>query len=452
MSNFREKYLKYKTKYIQLKNQRGGKWDCNICKFKNIDDNAHCDCGNTKEQTDAALCVSNISTTHAAAAAGSSTDSHIDAIPLIHVNVQNMAGDVLPINIEADESIGMLKQRIYAANALYPVAQQRLAIMHADSTDGAHTVLDDERTLESYGIANDSTIHIFVEIYEPGQFIRTFGSEGSGNGQFNNPRGICISPDGEYLYVADSSNNRVQVLRASDGECIRIIDEVPGHFNSPSFVCLSHNDTLFVTDAWRHYIEVFRASDGSHIKGFGSRAPLNYPSGICLSLDNQNLFVADQERVQVLHAEDGAFMRMIGSNGNGPDQYDLPCGLCLSPDGELLYIADSGNHRVQVFQTVDGAFMRSIGSNGPGNGPGQFYFPQDVCISPNGEYLFIIDLFNNRVQVMRASDGEHVHTIGSAGSENGQFQQTRGICLSPNGRLLFVSDGNNRIQVFATFQ
>ena len=78
-----------------------------------------------------------------------------------------MAGDSLPIDIDADASVAELKRRVHAANPLCVVAQQRLAVMHADRADGAHTALDDDaRSLASYGVANDAVVHVFVAARE----------------------------------------------------------------------------------------------------------------------------------------------------------------------------------------------------------------------------------------------------------------------------------------------
>lgn len=38
----------------------------------------------------------------------------------------------------------------------------------------------------------------------------SFGVQGSGPGEFNKPQGLAFSPDGRYLYVVDTHNNRIQ--------------------------------------------------------------------------------------------------------------------------------------------------------------------------------------------------------------------------------------------------
>jgi tripartite motif-containing protein 71 len=72
------------------------------------------------------------------------------------------------------------------------------------------------------GVAFDAAGHlVVVELggrrvqvlrYADGGHVRIIGSNGSGNGQFSYPYGgIAIDSDGRMV-VADTSNNRVQVL------------------------------------------------------------------------------------------------------------------------------------------------------------------------------------------------------------------------------------------------
>ena len=46
-----------------------------------------------------------------------------------------------------------------------------------------------------------------------GQYLSSFGSAGSGNGQFNYPFGITVEPPTGNVYIADTNNNRIQVRR-----------------------------------------------------------------------------------------------------------------------------------------------------------------------------------------------------------------------------------------------
>ena len=51
-----------------------------------------------------------------------------------------------------------------------------------------------------------------VQVVTPnGEFITSFGSVGSGKGQFSLPRGITATPDGR-VFIADYNNHRIQVF------------------------------------------------------------------------------------------------------------------------------------------------------------------------------------------------------------------------------------------------
>lgn len=57
---------------------------------------------------------------------------------------------------------------------------------------------------------SDSDNHRIQVFSSAGVFLKTFGSLGKGNGQFNNPTALAFDPLNHELYVADSGNNRIQ--------------------------------------------------------------------------------------------------------------------------------------------------------------------------------------------------------------------------------------------------
>jgi DNA-binding beta-propeller fold protein YncE len=216
-----------------------------------------------------------------------------------------------------------------------------------------------------------------------------------------------------------------------------------------------------VSDEDNHRVQVYRVDDGSHVRVISSQGGtaglLQDPRGITLSPDGKLLVVADfgNHRVQVFSTADGSHVRTIGCGGDllpshGPGELYNPAGVAVSPDGQFLYVADFGDHAIEFYHFNNASFIRRVGSqpHEPGRGPDEFDHPHDVFVSHSGEFLYVADMMNDRVQVLRAKDGEFVKFIGERGQKRMQFKHPLGLALSEDGKWLYVSDfGNDRVQM-----
>jgi hypothetical protein len=63
-------------------------------------------------------------------------------------------------------------------------------------------------------VADDNHDNHRVQVlrYSDGSHVRTIGSRGSGNGQFDGPYGVLIDSQGRII-VSDFMNHRIQVLQ-----------------------------------------------------------------------------------------------------------------------------------------------------------------------------------------------------------------------------------------------
>ncbi len=109
--------------------------------------------------------------------------------------------------------------------------------------------------------ACESVAHRISVFSLDGQFVRRFGSKGSGETQLNNPDGIDVAPDG-LIHVVDRGNARVQVFdqngvwQRSYG---RRGSEL-GEFNLPGALVITSSYQVFVTDAVGGFITQFDSS------------------------------------------------------------------------------------------------------------------------------------------------------------------------------------------------
>lgn len=136
---------------------------------------------------------------------------------------------------------------------------------------------------ETVWVANLAMHRIEVFDAESGEHLRSVGEPGSESGQFNMPRGLVRTPDGNVC-VVDMLNNRVQVLD-TDGNWVRNIGQ-PETFGRPKDVAVGPDGVIFVTDALMQRVHVF-APDGQRLLVFGEPGSgvgeLTLPNGVAVT-------------------------------------------------------------------------------------------------------------------------------------------------------------------------
>lgn len=152
----------------------------------------------------------------------------------------------------------------------------------------------------------ETALHCITILDESGKKIRSFGSRGSGNGQFNFPTSVWIDNKGT-AYVIDALNYRVQIFNEK-GEFIRNFGEAgsaSGYFASPKGIATDSYGNIYIADALFHVVQIF---------------------------DNR-----------------GRFLLSFGSQGREEGQFWMPTGVFID-EQDNIYVADSYNSRIQIFK------------------------------------------------------------------------------------------------------
>lgn len=214
-----------------------------------------------------------------------------------------------------------------------------------------------------------------------------------------------------------------------------------GLFEYPRVLELDpRNGTIVVLD---RQARIHRFSpDGRYVGGWQMpEFAMGKPTGACVDQQG-NVWVADTHYHRVMVFDDqGRELRRWGEYGTDPGQFIFPCDVEMGPDG-LVYVAEfGGNDRIQVFQP-DGTFVRQFGSHG--REPGQFDRPQSFGFLPGGD-LLVADACNHRFQVVKP-DGTPVRTMAAVGRQEGQVMFPYGLRVLPDGTFLVAEFGGNRVQ------
>ncbi len=161
--------------------------------------------------------------------------------------------------------------------------------------------------------------------------VGTTGMSGSGNGLFNRPVDIVVSPSDGSLYVADSGNNAIRLIE---------------------FSTFGAGMTAITMSTY--------AGDNSGASGFvddnGLTARFNDPRALVID-SNNNLYVADTGNNTIRKITPNADVTTLNSsnqsgstNGNlSVARFDAPSGIELDASGNL-YIGDSGNNVIRYIQ------------------------------------------------------------------------------------------------------
>lgn len=122
----------------------------------------------------------------------------------------------------------------------------------------------------------------------------------------------------------------------------------------------------------------------------------------------------------------------FGERGSGNGQFEYPGGLVIA--GNSIFVCDSQNHRIQEL-TKTGLMIREFGN-------GFLSFPHSI-IYDNGK-LYVTDSANHRV-VVYSITGDLLNYYGTYGTNDGEFNYPTGILAY--GDYLFVVDSqNNKVQ------
>jgi len=282
-------------------------------------------------------------------------------------------------------------------------------------------------------VVNQSTGNVYVtddlqnrvdEFSSTGALITSFGSYGTGGGQFRAPEGIAIDPSGN-LWIAEPVNDR--------------IDE------------FSSSGTFMLTVGWgvkngKAEAETCTSSCQAGIEGSGNGQMFD-PSDVALS--GTNVYVSDYGNNRVDEfSSSGAYVSKFGSEGTGSGEFERPYDIAADPRSGDLYVADTHNDRVEEFSTT-GVFLAKFGSEGSGNG--QFLTPEGITVNSSGD-VYVCDHGNNRIEEWEPVPSAPVYTsqFGTAGLETEkQLKEPRGVVVTAGGNVDVLDTNNDSVEEFS---
>jgi sugar lactone lactonase YvrE len=301
-------------------------------------------------------------------------------------------------------------------------------------------------SVEGTATGEDRTVTIGAR---PASYLSSFGSYGTGNGQFFVPMGIARDAEGN-IWVADRENDRVQEFSAK-GEYLSQFGSPgagQGQLSDPRGVAINSQGNLWIADAGNGRIEEF-TPQGQYVREAGG-----LEGGVDHLTAPYGLLSTESEGAHYLWATDGAADRVVEfkettqgvtfvkeATLEEPPLNSYFTGIAQDAQG-TIWIADSSANKIDELSPSSKTIVPVFGSYG--TTAGKLFEPRGIAFRPSGA-LMVVEKGNNRVQLFSPS-GAYLGGFGSAGSGEGQMSKPEGVLAGPGGTIYVTDAGNDRVQ------
>jgi tripartite motif-containing protein 71 len=298
----------------------------------------------------------------------------------------------------------------------------------------------------------DSTHDRIERFTSGGRLLDMWGSKGSGLGQFylgsgptpDRPPGGAIAVSGGYVYVADSSNDRIERFDLNGSHPVVLIrgGNDPGQLNEPRGLTVADGE-LYVADDSNRRVEVFNL-DGRLLRSVGSfgTGPLQFADPFGVAVDGADVYVADDNNNRIVElTRDLTHVRTF-VGGAGSDRLGYVRALAVGAHGELFVTSSSAN-RIFVF-SPQGHLLSTWGQ------PPRFISPLAVTTTPTGS-AYVVETFGSQSPITLLDSSLAYRGAWEAGGEaiiGSHWFSPSGAAPGTGGSLWVTDTENDLIRHF----
>ena len=203
--------------------------------------------------------------------------------------------------------------------------------------------------------ATDTVAHIVVKMTAEGRILMVLGVKGRATDWhqaghlrcFNEPNDIAFGPKGE-IYVAQGHGKGESRVIKFDGDGNFLTTwggegKGPGEFNQPHAVIVDRAGLVYIADRSNQRIQVFDA-EGKFLR---EKQHPGTPCGLCWCSDQQHIMMAHGHTGRIMKLDrDLNLLAATGGQGKGPNRYGEAHYLTLDAQ-DNIYVADTLNWCVQ---------------------------------------------------------------------------------------------------------
>jgi DNA-directed RNA polymerase subunit RPC12/RpoP len=243
-----------------------------------------------------------------------------------------------------------------------------------------------------YGLSTDGgPLSAFMSKLNPRSYASvdlTQSGEGSGPGQFNDPRAIAVDREGNF-FVADYMTGRVQSFD-SQGSFRWLVNL--GNKVTIQSMAVGNGDVLYV--AAQGVLRRLEASDGRELEPFTFADNRYYVEDIAIAPDGRIALIYRGENLLVLDSDHEILFEIPVAVSSVTGDSELSSEVALDSVGNL-YILGTFNNLVLKY-SADGRYLNQFGGDTVEQVDGRFRATNDLAVDMQGR-VYVSDAFGVQV-------------------------------------------------------
>ena len=291
-------------------------------------------------------------------------------------------------------------------------------------------------------VVGDSTGNTMTVVSPTGTKLYTFGSSGTGLGQFKDPRGMGMDAQ-DNLYVADNGNKRIEVfsLGANGATFLRSWTTPGGDYRG--LTVDKANGWVYLVNAGAGKIEKYSLTGQALASwgGFGMAAGKFLDGGRGITVDGDgNVWVGDMPNFRAQKfSPTGQFLLQAPNPAEPPPPggFAMPGSAATDAAGNL-FVIDTYNWRVQKLGP-DGAFIRQWGRRGGAVDQYGLQYPRGIAVDRRDGSVVVADT-DNSVLKKYTGDGVYVWKSGTT--------KSFAVDVGPDGMIYAPDFQSNVLRVY----
>nr|XP_022290776.1 E3 ubiquitin-protein ligase TRIM71-like [Crassostrea virginica]XP_022290778.1 E3 ubiquitin-protein ligase TRIM71-like [Crassostrea virginica]XP_022290779.1 E3 ubiquitin-protein ligase TRIM71-like [Crassostrea virginica] len=271
---------------------------------------------------------------------------------------------------------------------------------------------------------------------KPERLLFNIGVRGSGDGDFNFPRSVITTRDGDVV-VADTMNHRIQIFNSFGVFLTKFGKRGIGklQFSEPTDVAEIPNNDLAVADKRNKRVQI--VTQGGQFRSMFET--VDEPYSIASDLSG-HVIVSTSRRTIEVYKKGGKLIHRFVIPGVSRDTFG--CKICVNNRQEVI-VCDAVNATIKFF-TYEGRYVSKFSPRSYSEGLS--IIPSGITINRMGEIL-VADSLNHTVNVYN----DHGDLLKQAICPTDQAGCIQACAVGPEGHLVtteFSLSGPHTLKIF----